>query len=153
MTGSSTVSSFTRSCIYQQGFTGLDDEQIRGLKIPLRFTPAVCMLLTIIRVGVAIVDFAVFACSYRMVSGSLSKGTYIRSFLQRCNPSVGEKCTAATQSGTTPVCLRAWRNLCRGGSDFVSHWPAMAGLSFGWFHGGRKSYSGDNSLVHCKLGL
>ena len=48
MSGSSTVNSFTRSCIYQQGFTGLDDEQIRSLNTALRFTPAVCMLLMII---------------------------------------------------------------------------------------------------------
>ncbi len=48
MIDKSTVSSFTRSCIRAQGFTGLSDEEIRHLNVALRFTPAACSTLVIV---------------------------------------------------------------------------------------------------------
>lgn len=44
----STVNSFTRSCLYQQGFSSLNDVELRRLNLPLRFTPAICSILVIV---------------------------------------------------------------------------------------------------------
>lgn len=41
----STISTYSRSCLNMQGFTGLEDDAKARLNIALRFTPALCFPL------------------------------------------------------------------------------------------------------------
>ena len=46
--GGPELSQFGRRCLLRQGFVGLDEQALRRLDWPLRFTPALCLTLTAI---------------------------------------------------------------------------------------------------------